>query len=297
MKKLKPLVTALLFLTSLSALAETVYEYTFVVGDNVCAPITVSYAGNTYTVHSQRTITFSSSPSSWAPTAVDCNGNKLKYEYKSNTTTRGYNSYHSYVYVFINHDNFGSSRSSGGSSGGYNGNNGGDNYDSARQAGAALGKAIFQLGGGADGEAYPALSVMPGISSARGENIKLRYEGYGFHAYASIGKDWLFDTDFKNKLLWNVGLGSYFAFGGSDPSMDVSLGLSIGQLSTWEKLSLMIDTDYTYWFGRWRRFGMFAGGGLGWGSFTEMFNTDDYSSHGGFAWNLEIGFIIRIANF
>lgn len=142
------------------------------------------------------------------------------------------------------------------------------------------------------------MSALAGVSYAYGENLKIRYEGSGCNVYGGIGKDWLFDSDYKDKILWNVGIGSYFAFGGGyDPNMDVSAGFSIGQLAQWEKLSLMIDLDYTCWIGRRRQAGVFVGGGLGWGSFFEVFNTDDLDAKGGFAWNLEAGIVIRIASF
>lgn len=279
------------YLMPLTAHAEWYNKITFVVGSDESAPITVRYNGQTYKVYN--TTTINTTGNTYTPSATDANGNSLKYEVSSRSESRGSDKYHTYIYTFYPR----SSYSSGNSGGGYNrGNN--DAYNSGANAGRAVGGLIFGLGGGADGDAYPSLQFAPGFSYARGENLRIRYTGHGFHAYGSIGKDWVFDSEFKNKILWNVGIGSYFAFGGNgNPNMDISLGLSVGQLAQWEKLSLMIDVDYTYWIGRWRRVGIFAGGGLGWGSFTEVFNTDDYSSSGGFAWNLEAGIVIRLANF
>lgn len=265
------------------------YTMTFAAGNDVCTPITVRVGGKSYTVYTSVTI----KRISGSVTATDCNGRKLRYDYSTRGNS-GSSSHDTYTFHNAYDANYDSSRSNS-NNGGYPNNNAA--YNSGYRAGQAVASAIFGLGGGADGEAYPGLSIMPGLSYARGENLKLAYKGSGFHMYGNIGKDFLFDTDYSDKLLWNVGLGSYFAFGDDDPAMDISLGLSIGQLSTWEKLSLMIDMDYTYWLGRWRRVGMFAGGSLGWGSFAEVFSTDDYSSYGGFAWNLEIGLAIRIANF
>lgn len=260
---------------------------TFVAGSDVCTPITVSVGGKSYTVYSSLTVT----QTDGTVRATDCNGRKLKYDFGHRSS--GGSS--ADIYTFHNTYNATSNSGSSGSYGGYD-NSGRNN--SARNTGQAIGGLIFGLGGGGEGDAYPSLRIEPCISYANGENIRVKYTGHGFHAYASIGKDFLFNSKFKNKILWNAGLGSYFAFGGNgNPNMDVSLGLSIGQQAQWKNPSLMIDVDYTYWIGRWRRVGIFAGGGLGWGSFVDVFDTDDYSSIGGFAWNIEAGITIRIANF
>lgn len=257
---------------------------TFVAGSDVCTPITVSVGGKSYTVYSSLTVT----QTNGSVRATDCNGHKLKYDYRHRSS--GGRSADTYTF----HNTYDVNRDSGS----YSESDNSGSYNSARNTGRALGEVIFGLGGGGEGDAYPSLQFAPGVSRTYGENIRVKYTGYGFHAYASVGKDFLFDSKFKDKILWNVGLGSYFAFGGEgNPNMDISLGLSIGQQAQWEKLSLMIDVDYTYWIGRWRRVGIFAGGGLGWGSFTEMFNTDDYITHGGFAWNIEAGITIRLASF
>lgn len=279
-------------LMPVAAHAEWYNTITFVVGSDESAPITVRYDGKTYKVDSSTTI--NTVGNTYTPSATDTHGYSMRYEVSSSTQRQGSNTYHTYVYTFYPRS---SGYSSGYSSGGYNGGHS-NSYNSGANAGRAIGNLPFVLGGGADGDAYPSLQVATGISYSLGENVRIRYTGYGFHAYGSIGKDFLFDSEYKDKVLWNAGIGSYFAFGDDiNPTMDISLGLSVGQLAQWEKLSLMIDIDYTYWIGRWRRAGIFAGGSLGWGSFTEVFNTDDYSTAGGFAWNLEVGFILRIANF
>lgn len=285
MRTLIFIITLMLGAVSFNAFAED--TMTFVAGSDVCTPITVSVGGKSHTVYSSITVT----QTNGTVRATDCNGRKLKYNYEHRSG--GGSSADTYTF----HNAYDVDRDYG-NSGSYGGYDNSYSYNSARNAGRALGGAIFGLGGGADGDAYPSLQLALGISRVYGENIRLKYTGYGFHAFASVGKDFLLDSEFNDIILWNVGLGSYFAFGGNgNPTMDISLGLSIGQQAQWEKLSLMIDVDYTYWIGRWRRVGIFAGGGIGWGSFTEMFNTEDYSTSGGFAWNIEAGITIRLANF
>lgn len=275
--------------------AEWYNEYTFVVGDGVSTPITVRCNGKSYKVYSSLTINFTGSTGSVS--ATDSYGNSLKYESSNKTVNKGYDTYHYNTYVFYNRSSYGSSRSNG--STGYGGGNS-NNYDysGARQAGQAIGHAIF-TGGGGVGDAYPSLQLLTGISRSYGVNAKLKWASVsGFLLYGSVGKDWLFDSEYSNRVLWNAGMGSYFGFGGGgNHNMDISLGLSVGQQAQWEKLCMMIDVDYTCWIGRWRRVGVFAGGSLGWGDFVNVFDTDDVNSSSGFAWNLEAGIVFRLANF
>ncbi len=69
----------------------------FVVGNNVCTPITVKCQGRTYTVYSSLDV--ESTQSSTSVTAYDCNGIKLKYDFSS-SGSRGGN--HIYTYTFKN---------------------------------------------------------------------------------------------------------------------------------------------------------------------------------------------------
>ena len=285
LKKQPLLFVVMLCATSVVSYAED--TMTFVASSEVCTPITVNVGSHQYTVYGTLTI----SQVNGSVSATDCSGRKLKYEY-SHSSSASYGSHDTYTF----RNTYDVSRDSYSDGGSYYENT--PSYDSAERVGNAVSSAVFGLGGGDEGEAYPALSALAGVSYAYGENLKIRYEGSGCNVYGSIGKDWLFDSDYKDKILWNVGIGSYFAFGGGyDPNMDVSAGFSIGQLAQWEKLSLMIDLDYTCWIGRRRQAGVFVGGGLGWGSFFEVFNTDDLDAKGGFAWNLEAGIVIRIASF
>lgn len=291
MKKLVSLLIGLLCV--FSAMAQN--KLIFIAGSDVCTPMTVTCQGKSYKVYN--TLELNVANFSSTVTATDCNGNKLRYEFNSNSGTQNGKRYSIKTYTFHTIKTYGSGSSSYSSSGSSNYGNS-SAYNAGQRIGEGLAGGLFALGGGAEGDAYPSMQLALGASHAYGEFVRLRYTGGGFHAYGSIGKDFLLDSEYKNKILWNVGIGSFFAFGGDgNPNMDVSLGMSVGQVAQFEKLSIMIDADYTYWIGRWRRVGLFAGGSIGWGGFTEVFNTDDYSSMGGFAWNLEVGLIFRLANF
>lgn len=266
----------------------------FIVGNNVCTPVTVKCAGRSYTVYN--TLEVDRPSSSITVTAYDCEGNKLKYDYGSDSGTKNGRRYSISKYTFRPTYNYNSSSSS--RSGGYNSgrSNGYDSGSSAYRAGQALGGLLFS-GTGGEGKAYPSLQMRLGESRGFGTFTTLRYTNRGFQIFGSIGKDFLFNSKYKDKITWNAGLGSFFAFGGGgDPTMDIGLGLSVGQMCQYEKLSLTIDVDYTYWIGRWRRIGLFAGGSIGWGDINYLGNNDP-SRNTCFAWSLSGGVVIRLANF
>lgn len=282
-----------MILIPMGAYAEWYNEIKFVVGSGASTPVSVRYGGKTYTVYSSTTIT--TTGNTYSPSATDANGNSMKYEVRSSTQSSGSDTYHYYIYTFYPRSSSSSGSNGGYYGGGYSNNNG---SNSGAIAGQAIGSAIF-FGGGGVGDAYPSLQLMAGVSRAYGENLRLRWASYsGFQIYASIGKDFFFDSKYSDKIRWNAGMGSYFGFGGNgNHNMDLGLGLSVGQQAQWKKLCFMIDVDYTIWLGRWRRVGLFAGGGLGWGNFTNVFDSENVESSTGFAWNIEAGIVLRIANF
>lgn len=297
MHKLKLLFIAVCLSFGISAFAQQ-YTATFVVGEDICAPITVRYCGKTYTVYSSLTVEQASGYCS----ATDCQGRKLKYEFSTKGGTSGGQrfDYDTYTFYALEPDfSSGSSSSSGNysSGGGRNSYNNNDAWaETGRRAGEALAGLMFGTGGGAQGQAYPGFHVQTGLSKGYGEFMRLRIALSGFNLYGGIGKDWLFDGVNKDKFLWHVGMGGYYAFGGDydDPSMDCSFGLTFAENAAYDDYSLMIDLDYTYWLGRWRRVGIFAGGGIGWGHIKHL-GEEDY--HTRFAWNLEAGIAFRIAHF
>lgn len=176
--------------------------------------------------------------------------------------------------------------------------------ESANRAGDAVRSGLSGLAGAAsvyasyhDGEAYPGLSLVTGISRGYGEFARLRMCHSGCQLYAGIGKDWLMDGDNKDRLLWHAGIGFYFGLGGDydDPSMDVALGLTYAENAMYKKSSLTADLSYTYWIGPWKRVGFTGGLSLGCGDFRELFNTDDVDADPCFAWGFEVGIVFRLA--
>ncbi len=267
----------------------------FIVGDNTCAPITVRCQGTSYRVNSYLEVDRTSS--SITVSATDCSGNKLKYEFSSNSGTKNGRKYSISTYTFYLPKTYGSGNSSyNEENSGYNNSN--QNWGTDPRWGN-VGRELGHLGGmhenDVKGEAYPGLHLYTGISKAYGEFARLRLAYGAFNAYAGIGKDWLFDGVNKDKLLWHAGIGGLYTFGGIDPWGDILGNVTVAQTAAWENVSLMIDCDFTYWFGKWKRVGCFAGAGFGFADIKDFGKKDGGGTK--FAWNVEFGLALRIAHF
>lgn len=276
-----------------TAHAEWYNNITFVVGSDKSAPITVRYDGKTYKVYTSLTI--NTTGNTYTPSATDANGNSMKYEYSSKSEHRGNNTYHTNVYTFYPRDSY----SSGNSGGGYNSESSGDSSsDSWSETGARIGRGLAEVGATRsfrDGGAYPGLHANIGLSKGFGEFCRIRLAAGGFQVYGGVGKDWLFNGENKDKFLWHAGFGGYFGLGEDyDRWGDVSFGLTVAENAAWENLSLTFDVGFNYWFGEWRRIGVFTGAGVGWGDIKDL---GKRGHHTKIAWNLELGIAIRLAKF
>lgn len=298
MKKFFTLIASALI--ALSAMAEDQATY-LIVGSNICSPITVKCSnGHTYKVYDQVRIEGLTQPRE----AYDCQGRQIVMPLSDVKIKRtGSNDYHYRYYRF--EMIYGSSESQN-SDGGYGNSYSRDREieESANRAGDAVRSGLSGLAGAAsvyasyhDGEAYPGLSLVTGISRGYGEFARLRMCHSGCQLYAGIGKDWLMDGDNKDRLLWHAGIGFYFGLGGDydDPSMDVALGLTYAENAMYKKSSLTADLSYTYWIGPWKRVGFTGGLSLGCGDFRELFNTDNVEADPCFAWGFEVGIVFRLA--
>ena len=269
-------------------------EATFlIVSGNLSTPITVKCSnGETYKVWDEYRINELTSVSS----AYDYNGNQIVVPGSSYDRKTGTNGYHYRYYRFsMLYDSSSSSSSSSYSSGSsnYSSNSG---YNVGRNIGAGLASLEAISASYEDGNAYPGLHLALGASKSYGEFARLRMCAGGFMLYGGIGKDYLLDGVNSDKLLWHAGFGLYFSFGGYEPNSDISFGFSFAENAAWEGKSMMIDLDYTHWFGESQRFGVFAGGGIGWGNLKNALDTDS-DEHTKFAWNVEVGLTVRICSF
>lgn len=292
-----------MFLMPATAYAEWYNNITFVVGSGASTPITVRYDGTTYRVYSSTTI--NTTGNTYTPSATDANGNSMKYEVSSKSESRGSNKYHTYVYTFYPQSSgYSGSSSSGGysgsSSGGYSGGSSSNGGSSGYQSNTYenIGRGLAHLTSSRshnEGGAYPGLHANLGLSKGYGEFCRLRLAAGGFQVYAGVGKDWFFNGANKDKFLWHAGLGGYVSLGEDfDRWGDVSFGLTVAENAAWENLSLTFDFGFNYWFGKWKRVGVFTGAGIGWGDIKELGKEGHHSK---LAWNLELGFSFRLARF
>lgn len=283
-------------LVSFTANAEWYNEYTFVVGSNVDVPITVIFNGKNYTVY--KSLTINTTGNTYTPSATDKNGNSLKYEVKFYTQTKGGDTYHYNTYTFYAHENYGASENKNVSSGNAIHQNSYNSSYNPSSTGARIGQGLANISATRafdESGAYPGLHAGIGISKGFGEFVRLRLAAGGFQVYGGIGKDWFLNGVNCDKFLWHTGLGGYVSLGEDESRWgDVSFGLTVAENAAWEKLSLTFDLGFTYWFGRWRRIGAFAGTGIGWG---EIKNIDIEGEHSKLAWNLEVGIVVRLAHF
>lgn len=281
----------LLAITLCASLSASAYEEgTYLIaGGNLCTPLTIKCDnGDTYKVYDQVYIPKLVSIRS----AVDCNGNNIVIPGGDYKTRSGEYHYRYYTFKTL----YRSSNSSSSNSGGYhNGSSSSGWSDTGRRAGEALADGMISHAMYESGKAYPGLHALMGVSKGFGENIRLKIVAGGFSVWAGVGKDWFFNGDNKDKFLWHVGMGGYISTGDrEDPNGDVTIGLNFAENAAWEDYSLTFDLSYTYWIGRWKRFGVFGGAGIGWGHIKHI-GEDNY--HSKTAWNLEAGIAIRLAHF
>ncbi|MGM9827804.1 MAG: hypothetical protein ACI30O_06385 [Muribaculaceae bacterium] len=295
MKRIIYIFTVLLVsLLPLTAHAEWYNKITFVVGSNASTPITVRYGGKTYKVYSSTTI--NTTGNTYTPSATDANGNSMKYEFDSRTESRGSNKYHTYVYTFYPRSNYSSGNTGSGYNSGTRGNSGSN--DSWSDTGRKIGQGLADLTSTrsfTEGGAYPGLHANLGISKGFGEFCRIRLAASGFQVYGGVGKDWFFNGDNKDKFLWHAGFGGYVSLGEDYARWgDVSFGLTVAENAAWENLSLTFDVGFNYWFGRWKRVGVFTGAGIGWGDIKDLGKEGHHTKT---AWNLELGIAFRLAKF
>lgn len=269
--------------------AEWYNQITFTVGSDAETPVTVRYNGKNYTVSS--TLTINTTGNTYTPSGTDAAGNSMRYEFQSKTETRGADKYHYYTYTFFPQER---SREAHPSNQYNNDSMNWGNDPRWGGVGRGLSDAASRHAENVSGKAYPGLHLLTGVSKAYGEFARLRLVFSAMNIYAGIGKDWLFDGVNKDKLLWHAGIGGLYHFGGVDPWGDIGGAVTVARTAPWENISLMIDCDFTYWFGRWKRVGCFVGAGAG---FADIKDAGKDRNESGFAWNIEIGLTFRLANF
>lgn len=141
----------------------------------------------------------------------------------------------------------------------------------------------------------PYLGIFGGASHAYGEFARLKaciMGGIsGFELFGGVGKEYIFNSDWKDRMTWHAGIGYYFTDGvisgyGEDTSNILSIDLVVGRTPLCSDIALMAQFEWDHWFGYSRRFGVFGALGVGLG---ELDNDSPKV-----LWDVSLGVAIKI---
>ena len=156
---------------------------------------------------------------------------------------------------------------------------------------------LYQGGVGQESDGYPNFQIRSGLSRAYGEFIGLKWcigGESGLALYGGVGKDWLFNGDNHEKMLWHAGLGMYTSLEGDVD--DLSIGITYSE-SAIIKETLMLDIAYSRFFGDGQKIGFCVGGGIGYGNIGSLKEGEDgklITRDTKFVWDLKIGIAFKL---
>lgn len=281
----------LLFLSSI-LIAQNVVNV-FKVGGDICEPVKLKTSNGTYTVRGSITI---NGNLSWFE-AYDCQGRHIINPIGSTSVRTGQPTIRTYVLKTL-YDTSNSNVS--GNSNTYRREVQENSVNVVGNAvshfGSSMGKMAYS-GMRYSAVGYPNLTLNLGASRMYGEFARLKAclgGAGGFILYGGVGKDWIFNSDNKDKLSWHGGLG-YYGIWGDDDEQEFNMGVTFSETSVCSGYALSMDLMYNYYFGHSTRFGVFGGLGLGIGNLKEAFKTKEGEEFGGkFVWDITLGIAIKL---
>ena len=110
-------------------------------------------------------------------------------------------------------------------------------------------------------EGHPFIALGTGLSMSCGEFVRAKFVTGGVAGLVlsgSVGKDWIFNKEYSDKLSWNAGLGIRFG----DPNTDISINMLLGRTPWHPDLGLILNLELEHFFGRAKRFGVFGNIGV-----------------------------------
>lgn len=113
-------------------------------------------------------------------------------------------------------------------------------------------------------EGCPFVAVQAGASICYGELARLRvnFPGMtGFTLMGGVGKELIFDRDYKDRMAWHAGLGYYMA----DPSYVGNIELVAAKAPSISDVGILAQAEFNYFLPPYRRLGFFVGVGVGFG--------------------------------
>lgn len=115
----------------------------------------------------------------------------------------------------------------------------------------------------ADG--VPFVALQAGASLCQGEFARLRANfpgATGFTVFGGVGKELIFDRDYKDKMTWHAGVGYYVA---TDRTYCVNLDVMAVKAPSISDVGIMAEVECNYFLPRCPRLGFFLGLGVGLG--------------------------------
>lgn len=291
-------IAAMLLLCNATAKAQNVINYFYMKGE-VCPPVTLSTSDGNLTVSNGDRLDGNIRIYS----ATDCNGNKiLDLSADKTSTGTGQPTVREYIFSTLyssnNNDDSGESTYShdnqyeGGSYGNNVGNTVINGVNTLTEGFKDAWRDSQPIAG------YPYLGLDLGASRMYGEFARLQCclgGDAGFQLYGGIGKDWIFNGDNKEKTLWHAGLGYYMVCGYYE-NQQFDFGITYSETAVMKGGAISCDLSYRYFFGRTKRFGIYAGAGFGVGNVKEAFEerAEDEEFPGKAVWDIQVGFCIKL---
>lgn len=115
----------------------------------------------------------------------------------------------------------------------------------------------------------PFLALQGGASICQGEFGRLRANfpgATGFTAFGGVGKELIFNRDYKDKMTWHAGLGYYVA---TDRTYCANLDLMAVKAASISDVGLLAQVELNYFLPRCPRLGFFCGFGVGFGEWDR----------------------------
>lgn len=112
-------------------------------------------------------------------------------------------------------------------------------------------------------DGIPFLGLYAGASLVKGEHAALRFNfpgATGFTCFGGVGKDYLFNRPYKDKMTWFAGAGYYFS---ESDSWLVNLDVMAVKSAQISDVGLLVQAEYEYFIPPYRRFGITANFGIG----------------------------------
>ncbi len=119
----------------------------------------------------------------------------------------------------------------------------------------------------ADG--VPFIALQAGASICQGEFARLRANfpgATGFTIFGGVGKELIFNRDYKDKMTWHAGCGYYIA---TDRTYCVNLDIMAVKAPSISDVGVMAEVELNYFLPRCPRLGFFLGLGAGLGELSS----------------------------